>query len=93
MLDSFSSLVARRLIVCVVMTPQTDSCFETYASYGVFPWRGFDSSGINLGTVALWLLQIMVSKHTPTMALKHMLVKTCFSNKYTWQGAYGRMEF
>ena len=98
-LDPFSSLVAWRLIICVVMTPQTDSCFETYASYGVFPWRGFDSSGINLGTVALWLLQIMVSKHTPNMAflrawtcfrqmeeLKHMLVKTCFVHKYAWAG-------
>ena len=38
--------------------------FQTYISYGVFPWHGFDSSGTNLGTGALWLLQTMVSKHT-----------------------------
>ena len=93
------ALVARRLIICVAMPPQTDSRFETYASYGVFPWRGFDSSGINLGTVALWLHQVMVSKHTPNMVflrawncfrqmeeLKHMLVKTCFVHKYAWAG-------
>ena len=27
--------VAQRLITCVAMPPQTDSCFETYASYDV----------------------------------------------------------
>ena len=70
----------------------------------MFPWRGFDSSGINLGTVALWLLQIMVSKHTPTMAFLrawtcfHQMeeLKMCqlkhvsFTNMHG-QGAYGKM--